>query len=167
MAVLETKQMVLRQVDLSDAEALLAIFIDSKAMRFYPAAKNDADARAWIQKQRDSYQRHGHGMWLATLKEGGDVAGLCGLIALEAAGDREVELGYVFQRCLWGRGLAVEAAQACWNYGVSSFGYTRLVTRIGPASVAARRVAESLGMALEKQIVQDNTPFAVYALARQ
>ena len=64
------------------------------------------------------------------------------------------------------RQTAIEAAQACRDYAFTKTEAARLVKLIGPASTAARRVAEDLGMTLDSQTVQWNVPVAVYAITR-
>jgi ribosomal-protein-alanine N-acetyltransferase len=75
-----------------------------------------------------------------------------------------VEIGYLFLRKLWGQGLATEAARACRDYGFNQLGYRRLISLIGPANLASRRVAEKVGMTLEKEIIKWNMPICVYAI---
>ena len=166
MRILETERLVLRLMDMNDVNNLLGIFSDPEAMRFYPSTKDETATRTWIQKQLDSYQKHGHGLWIATMKETGEFAGQCGLVEQEVDGRSEIEIGYLFLRCLWGRGLATEAAQSCRNYGFSHFGYKRLVSLIDPGNIASRRVAEKIGMTLEKQIIKWNKPICVYVISK-
>jgi len=162
--VLETERMALRRMDFGDVESLRGIFEDPEAMRFYPSTKDEGETRGWIQWNLDSYARHGFGLWIATLQETGAFAGQCGLVVQEVEGRREVEIGYLFLRRLWGQGLATEAASACRDYALQKLGIPRVVSLIDPGNVASRRVAEKVGMRLEREIVKWDKPICVYVM---
>ena len=119
MRVLETERMVLRRMGMSDVDGLMGIFSDPEAMRYYPGTKSRSEAEAWIRNQLDRYRRDGIGLWAAVLKYSGELAGQCGLTVQEVEGREEVEIGYLFLRKYWNRGLATEAARACRDYGFS------------------------------------------------
>jgi len=80
---------------------------------------------------------------------------------------REVEIGYLFLRPLWGQGLATEAAQACRDHGFLRLGFTRLISLIDPANVTSRRVAEKVGMTQEKEITKWSKRLCLYAIAQR
>jgi RimJ/RimL family protein N-acetyltransferase len=111
-----------------------------------------------------SYREHGFGLWAAILKDSDEFAGQCGLVAQEVEGKDEVEIGYLFLRRFWGRGLATEAARACRDHGFDTLGYDRLVSLIDPGNLASRRVAEKVGMTLEKQTHKWGKNISVYAI---
>ena len=124
------------------------------------------ETRRWIQWNLDSYQQHGFGLWIASLKSTNQFAGQCGLVLQEVEGRQEVEIGYLFLRPRWGQGLATEAAQACRDHGFARLGFTRLISLIDPANVASRRVAEKVGMTLEKDISKWGKKLCVYAITQ-
>ncbi len=164
MKVLETHRMILRQLETSDVDALMGIFSDPEAMRYYPATKSRREAEEWVRRFRGSYRERGFGLWAAILKDSGEFAGQCGLVAQEVDEKDEVEIGYLFLRRFWGRGLATEAAQACRDYGFGTLGCDRLVSLIDPANLASRRVAEKVGMKLEKHTHKWDKRICVYAI---
>ena len=79
---------------------------------------------------------------------------------------QEIEIGYLFLRPLRGQGLTTEAAQACRDHGFLRLGFTRLISLIDPANVASRRVAEKIGMTLEKEIPKWGKRLCVYAITQ-
>lgn len=151
-------------MNMGDINNLLGIFSDPEAMRFYPSTKGETETIEWIQKQFDRYHEDGHGFWVCTLKETGEFAGQCGLLKQEVDGKNEIEIGYLFLRRLWGRGLATEAAKSCRDYGFSHFGYKRLVSLIDPANTPSIRVAERVGMKFEKQTFKWDKTISVYSI---
>lgn len=166
MAILETPRLVLRPMGWGDVDDLLGIFADPEAMRHYPSTKDRGATEDWVRWTLRNYERDGIGLWVAQLKETGAFAGQCGLVVQEVEGRREVEIGYLFLRRLWGRGLATEAARACRDYGFNRLGYPRLISLIAPDNTASRRVAEKVGMRLEREIVKWDRPICVYAIER-
>ena len=161
--VLETERMVLRRMTMSDVDDLMGIFSDPVAMRHYPATKSRTEAEEWVRWTLGSYREHGFGQWVAILKETDEFAGQCGLTVQEVEGTEEVEIGYLFLRRFWGRGLATEAARAVKEYGFA-LGYPRLVSIIDPHNIASQRVAVKTGLALEKEVWKWNKKVCVYAI---
>jgi [ribosomal protein S5]-alanine N-acetyltransferase len=166
MTLMETDRMTLRQMTPGDVEHLLGIFSDPEAMRFYPGTKDRAETEGWIGWNLESYQKHGFGLWIAELRTTGEFVGQCGLVRQEVDGQPEVEIGYLFLRRVWGQGLATEAARASRDYAFDRLGYRRLISLIHPENRASQRVAEKVGMTLEKQVVKWERQLCVYAMAR-
>jgi [ribosomal protein S5]-alanine N-acetyltransferase len=161
--VFETERMVLREMEMADLDDLMAIFSDPEAMRYYPSTKSREEAEAWVRWTLGSYRDHGFGQWVAILKSSGEFAGQCGLTVQEVEGEEEVEIGYLFLREFWGRGLATEAARAARDHGFA-LGYPRLISIIDPGNLASRRVAEKTGLTLEKEVWKWDKEVCVYVV---
>lgn len=155
--------MVLRRMEMADVDFLMGIFSDPVAMRYYPGTKSRGEADAWVRNQLDRYRDHGIGLWAAIFKDSGEFAGQCGLTLQEVEGKEEVEIGYLFLRKYWNRGLATEAARACRDHGFA-LGHDRLVSLIDPHNLASRRVAEKTGLTLHKEVEKWNKIICVYAV---
>jgi len=165
MHLIETARMLLRPMEMSDADDLLKIFSDPEAMRYYPGTRDTEQTREWIGWNLESYRRDGFGLWIASLKTTGAFAGQCGLVTQEVEGRQEVEIGYLFLRSLWGQGLATEAARACRDYARHVLGLRRVISLIDPANMASCRVAEKAGMTLEKEIYKWDKKVSVYSMS--
>ena len=165
--VLETDRLVLRQLTLADADSLLGIFSDPETMRYYPGTKDREETFAWIQWNLKSYAERGFGLWVVLLKDSREFVGQCGLIWQPDVDSRnETEIGYLFLRKYWNRGLATEAALECRDYGFKTLKLERLVSLIDPENRPSRRVAEKVGMRMEKEIRIErwNKRLCVYAV---
>lgn len=149
---------------MDDVSELLRIFSDPIAMRHYPSTKDRDETEAWIRWQLESYRRHGFGLWAAILRESELFAGQCGLVVQEVEGRREIEIGYLFVREHWGQGLATEAARACRDWGFRGPGFARLVSLIDPENLASRRVAEKVGMKMERTVRKWGKTVCVYTI---
>lgn len=151
MFVLETDRLRLREMTMNDADHVMEILGDPIAMRYYPSTFPREVALQWITMNREYYVNHGAGMWACELKEDGVFAGLCGIIPQTVDGVEEKEIGYLFVRKYWGRGLATEAARAVMDYGFLTLGLNRLIATIYHQNAPSVKVAERLGMTFEKR----------------
>ena len=163
----ETERLLFRRLVLDDVDALLGIFADPEAMRYYPATKSRNETIEWIDWNLKSYNEHGFGLWAVVRKDTRAFAGQCGLIMQRNVdGCDEVEIGYSFLRGQWNLGFATEAAIACRDFGFSNLNLTHLVSLIDPANLASKRVAEKVGMSCDKEIQRWGKRIQVYGIAR-
>jgi ribosomal-protein-alanine N-acetyltransferase len=65
-------------------------------------------------------------------------------------------LGYAIGRSWWGKGFAVEAAQAATKWAIESFGLTRIWASTDSRNARSLRVLEKLGMSRETVRVADH-----------
>ena len=83
-------------------------------------------------------------------------------------GVTEIEVGYHLRTGLQGRGLATEAASACRDHARDVLGLERLIAIIDPRNRPSQRVAEKLGLVVERE--SDNhgrwsSPRRIYAMS--
>jgi RimJ/RimL family protein N-acetyltransferase len=165
MTALTTKRLLLRPMTAEDEVPLLQVFADPRVMAAFDRGPfSAAEMHGWLARRLEHHARHGFGLYAVALRETSDVIGDCGLERMEIDSRPEVELGYDFRSDHWGRGLATEAAQACRDHGFDLLGCHRLVSLIAPGNLASRRVAEKVGMNLEKQIHKWGKNICVYAI---
>ena len=151
--------------DLDDMAALLS---DPDVMRFYPRPKSREEASAWIAWSRRLYREDGFGLWVLMLRDTGEFVGDCGLTPQVVDGATEVEVGYHLRTAFQGRGLATEAASACRDYARDVLKVDRLVAIIDSGNRPSQRVAEKLGLVVER--TSDNhgrwsSPRRIYAMS--
>lgn len=121
--------------------------------------------KEWIKKQCDRYAENGYGLWACHLKNTGEFVGQCGLVFWkDIAGNEEVEIGYLFVSNHWKKGLATEAARACLEYAHQNLGQNRLISLIRSENAPSRRVAERVGMSVEKEVEFTGSKVLVYAI---
>ncbi len=163
--ILETERLVLRRLTMDDLDDLAALYRDPEVRRYFPEGtltyEETREELAWIIDVY--YSRHGFGLWATIHKETGDFIGRCGLIPWTIDGRDEVEVAYLLAKDHWGQGLATEAARAILRYGLEELQLTRLLCLVDPAHRASRRVAEKLGMALEREGEIEGAPTALYS----
>src|SRR5262245_2530293 len=145
-----TPRLAFREMTPDDLDDMAALLGDPQVMRYYPHPMSRGEASEWIAWNQRLYREHGAGLWLLTLREGGEFVGDCGLTPQEVDGVTEVEVGYHVRAALQGRGLATEAAAACRDYARDVLGVGRLIAIIDPRNRPAQRVAEKLGLGVER-----------------
>ena len=169
--ILETPRLLLRRQILDDLDALWGLYCDPQVTKYIPdAPRTRQEAREELE-----WHMHGHprrpelGLWATILKENGRFIGRSGLLPWTIDGQDEVEVAYTIARPYWGRGLGTEVAAAILRYGFDRLGLARRICLIEPENIASQRVAEKIGMKLEKRvdgIDGDEIPTLIYAAWR-
>jgi ribosomal-protein-alanine N-acetyltransferase len=165
--VLETPRLWLRPYEAGDLDGLAPILTDPETMRFYPRPFTRLEAREWIERNLARYEHEGFGLWAMVAKGEGSFVGSCGPVEQVVEGVTEVELGWHVKRELWGRGLAPEAAAACRDHAFWTLGIDRLVSLILPENEPSRRVAEKIGMTVDRAVTFKGLGHLLYAIVRE
>ena len=170
--ILETNRLILRQQVIEDLDALWALYCNPQITKYIPDAPHSyEEAREELEWHMNGHPKYPElGLWATIHKESGKFIGRCGLLPWTIDGRREVEVAYTIAQEYWGQGLATEAARGILDYGFEQLNLTRLICLIDPENSASQRVAEKIGMALEKKvdgIDGDNYPTLIYSIDRQ
>ena len=166
--ICETSRLLLRPFNEGDVEALLSFRGDPEVMRFSirgPETRTDIQTK-YLPRCWRRYSQDGLGQWAVLRKSDGICVGECGICVQEVDDEKEFELGYRMRRDCWGNGLATEAARACRDYGFKSAGLRRLISIIEAENVASIRVAEKMGMTLEKRASFHMIPVLIYSVVK-
>jgi RimJ/RimL family protein N-acetyltransferase len=158
-----TERLAFRDMTDSDLGLMADLLGDPEMMTFYARPRDRAEALDWIRWNQRLYRERGFGLWVIELRETGEFVGDCGLTTQEVDGTTEIEVGYHVHRSLQGRGYGTEAAAATRDWARDVLGLERLIAIIHPSNVASQRVAEKIGLTLEKEIVRHGRPRQVYA----
>ncbi|MEH2277368.1 MAG: GNAT family N-acetyltransferase [Nostoc sp.] len=164
--ILESDRLLLREMMLSDLDALLLVLGDAESMRYYPKPFDCEMVQKWIDRQHRNYAQHGVGLWAMVLKATGEVIGDCGLIWQEVEGHQELEIGYHVRRDQQMHGYATEAAYACQDYAFNGLGCDRVISLIRPENIPSRRVAQKNGLKVVQEKLWRDIPHYIYAVQR-
>lgn len=164
--ILATEHLLLRPLTLDDLEDLAALY-GEPGLGYFPAgARVLEETRNELEGIIDvHYARYGFGLWATLDAATGAFIGRCGLVPWEWGDRREVEVAYHLAPAYRGRGLATEAATAIRDYGFERLALPRLIALIDPDNPASIRVAEKIGMRLERTldgIIHEGRPTLVY-----
>lgn len=151
--MLTTSRLSLRPMREEDIDALLAVFGDPKVMAAFASEPFDrAQMERWVRRNLEHQEAHGFGLFTVVHRESGLVIGDCGLELMELDGGSVAELGYDLRSDVWGHGLATEAASAVRDHAFDALGLERLISLVRVCNAASRRVAEKIGMRLEREL---------------
>jgi len=152
----DTARLHLRRPRLDDAEIFAAINADPEVARFVsssgPLARPESDLM--LRKMIDHWHDHGFGLWMADLRETGELVGFVGLAhpATLAALADEIEVGWRLSRAHWGRGLATEGGEEAVRFAFAERGAARLVCILDADNERSLRVAHKLGFAFWREM---------------
>jgi len=165
--LIETERLRLRDLQVADVPALVQLWTDPDVTEFMGGPRNAAELRSIFQEDaaRTSLPETDD-LWPVVERASDRVIGHCGLLEKDVEGRPEVELIYVVDRSVWGRGYATEAAQALRDYAFQRLKLERIIALIDPENVASERVAQKVGMRFEREVVRDGGAVRrVYALS--
>lgn len=167
--ILETSRLVLRRLVMDDLNDLFALYSDPEIRRYFPEGvltlEETKEELEWF---LNGHPRHPElGLWATIHKATGKFIGRCGLLPWEIDGTLEVEIAYLLDKSFWHQGLATEAAQGILHYAFEKLNLSRLICLIDPENLPSQKVAERLGMTLERKvdgIAGDNFPTLIYSI---
>lgn len=142
---LETKRLVLREMQPDDAEALFRVLSDEEVMRYYdprPFTTLEESFQA-IERHRRRFEQNEAIRWGITLKGENVVIGNCGFFW--EVQNYLAELGYVLSRAYWRQGIMTEALQALLQFGFDTKNLHRIEAEVAVDNIASARTLQKLG----------------------
>lgn len=149
--ILETKRLFLREMTMSDLDALFAVLGDKEIMQHYPYSFDEERVRSWIERNMNRYKEDGFGLWAVCLKDTGEMIGDCGLTLQNIDGTMLPEIGYHIRKDQQRKGYAKEAAAAVRDWAFQNTEYPALYSYCKYTNVGSFKTAESIGMHFEKE----------------
>lgn len=149
---LETERLILRPWEERDRAPLAAILGDPEVRRFYPSVLTPEQANAQLDFALDRQATAGFHFGAAELKSTGRFVGLLGLAYVPDEtravlnGNPSVEIGWQFDRSVWGQGLAPEGARAWLDYGFAALDLPEIVAFTFRDNLPSQRVMAKIGM---------------------
>jgi RimJ/RimL family protein N-acetyltransferase len=163
---LETPRLLLRLMQPSDLDDLLKIFGDPKVMdSFHEQPFTREQMQRWLQRNLAHQEEFGYGLFSVILKSENLLIGDCGLEHMDVEGEQKTELGYDFRSDYWNQGYATEAASAVRDFAFYSLKLPGLISLIRKGNQSSRRVAEKVGMDLEKEITRYAIDYWIFSIA--
>jgi RimJ/RimL family protein N-acetyltransferase len=161
---LETPRTVLREWRATNLDGVAAMYADPEVMRHLGGVIDRAQSWRRMAVSAGHWALRGYGTWVVERPGDGALLGRVGLWNPE--GWPGLELGWTLARDAWGRGYATEAALAAVRWAWTVLDTARLISVIHPENARSRRVAQRLGMALQRQDTLDGEPVSIFAIAR-
>jgi RimJ/RimL family protein N-acetyltransferase len=168
MKIIETSRLTLRHLVLDDLDSLFAIYRDPDVIKYIPdAPRNLQETREELIWHMNGHPKHPEfGLWATIHKDTSKFIGRCGLLPWTIDQREEVEVAYLLSKEYWGQGLGTEVAQAIVHYAFEQLHLSRLVCMISPGNQASVKVAENIGMTLEKEMEDELGPFLLFSRSK-
>jgi RimJ/RimL family protein N-acetyltransferase len=158
VAVLEdvtTPRLELRRLRPEDLEVLATVFAKPEVWQF-PRGRGltRAETEAFLDSRIEEWETCDFGLWAAIVRDGGRMIGYIGLSVPTFLPEilPAVEVGWRLDPEAWGLGYATEGATAALDQAFTTLGLSEVWSVIEAENIASIRVAERLGMRLEREI---------------
>lgn len=146
LPTIETDRLILRPIQLEDAEDLFEVHSDLEAMKYLPFPV-DQTVEA-TQKRIARYIERGtkgeSTFWAVIYKDSGKVIGRCGFWEINC-GDAWGEIIRLIHKDYWGKGIGTEILYALCHYGFLTVGLNRIYTITYVENIGSLRTYEKIG----------------------
>jgi [ribosomal protein S5]-alanine N-acetyltransferase len=154
---LTTERLALREFQGSDGERVYAIESDPESVVYQSfGPRTREESLDYARRHSMDQHRQERDTWdlVVTLHGSDEMIGRCGL-GLTGDEPGEAVLWYQFDRAVWGRGYATEAAHAVVDAGFTALGLHRIWADCDPRHVGSIRVLEKVGFRPEGHLVEN------------
>jgi RimJ/RimL family protein N-acetyltransferase len=151
--LLETERLILRRFTEADVDHLFALDNDPEVMRYInggtPTPREVIVTQILPGFMHYDEQRPAFGFWAADDKSTDE---FLGWFCFRPKIDRpdEIVLGYRLRKAAWGKGYAIEGAEALIHKGFAELGVQRVVATTYEENMASIRVMEKAGMVFNR-----------------
>jgi RimJ/RimL family protein N-acetyltransferase len=165
---LDTERLLLRAFRPDDLDPFADIVADPEVIQratYDGTTMTRAQAWNWLCLMLGHWHMRGYGIWGVEEKSTSVMIGRVGLQFLDWFED--VELVWMLSRSAWGKGYASEGARAAIDFGFNQLDLERMAAVIHQDNLPSIRLAERLGMKMEKEVKRQEIPFYQYVITRQ
>ena len=167
--ILETDRLLLREMKLSDAEALFEMDRNPKVHE-YLWNKPLTDINVVfeiINSVHEQYKHNNIGRFVMVLKETNKVIGWAGLKFNTEMVNNKIhfyDIGYRLDEKFWGKGYASEASFAWLNYGFKTIKIPVMEAAAHSGNSASNRILQKIGLQLTETYLEDGVSWNWYEL---
>ncbi|HET6817355.1 MAG TPA: GNAT family N-acetyltransferase [Mycobacteriales bacterium] len=162
-STVRTERLLLRPIEVGDAEAMAAIYADPEVARFVHGLDVEG-TRAQLARWMGEWETRGLGPFAIVDPDSGDFLGRAGVKYWQEFDFTEV--GWVLRRDVWGRGYATEAGRASLDHAFANSDLELITAIIADGNVASVVVARRLGMEPWRQQVMFGMNCTIYRTRR-
>ena len=169
--ILESQRLRFRRIEPADFLSLCELLQDKEVMYAWEHAFSEEDILNWMERTFARYQVDGFGHFAAIEKGTGAFLGVIGPIIEVVEDVSYTGLGYILKKEYWGKGYATEGAKACMEHAFTVLGAEMVIAEIRPENLSSRKVAERLGMRVEREFVKHyrgkDMPHLIYSKTKE
>lgn len=171
--VLHTNRLTLREIQLSDAEAIFGMRTSGRVNQFIPRPNmlEKESAIQLVERTNLAFQNKQAIGWDGVLRNGQEIVGTCGFNQIDYANLR-AEIGGELSVDYWGKNIALEAVSAIIDFGFNQLNIHTIEAKVSPDNRGAIFLMEKLGFEKEAHFVDrvyfngQFSDMAVYTLIR-
>lgn len=148
---IETKRLILRPFELSDAQSMFKNWANDKEvckfLSWEPHEKiqvTEQIVKGWIEEYRYTSQYN----WAIELKDKEEIIGEIAVIKLSER-HNSCEIGYCLGKDFWSQGIMTEALKAIKGYMFEEVGINRICAKHHTQNIASGKVMQKCGMLFE------------------
>ncbi len=148
--VLETENLILRQISPDDDHEVFEIRSNPETMKFIPRplAETIEDAQKFILECNTSIEKNDLINWAIAKKEDNKLIGMIGFFRMQPENFRG-EVGYILNPNFHGKGIMKEALEKALHYGFEVLNFHSVEAVIDPRNSASERILQKTGFAKE------------------
>lgn len=160
--IFETKRCIVKEITLEDIDDLYRIYANSETKKYiedlYPEKEDEIIfTKEYIAHQ---YRFYEYGMWVVFDKNTGRLIGRAGLS--DRDGFDRTEIGFIFDKSLWGQGYAYEVCSGILEYAKDYLYLDEIISFTMRENIRARKLLERLGFICEGIQNINLGPFLLY-----
>ncbi len=143
---LKSANLILREIKLSDAEAIYRIFSDQKMLKYHDveAFKTIEEAKCLIYSLSESFRVQEVIRWGIAKKGENIIVGTCGYSGWNKNRLR-AEIGYELSPTYWRQGIMTKALNTIIRYGFEKMQLNRIEATVMLPNIASMRLLQKLG----------------------
>lgn len=148
--VLETENLILRQISPDDDHEVFEIRSNPETMRYIPRplAETIEDAQKFILECNSSIEKNDFINWAIAKKEDNKLIGMIGFFRIQHENFRG-EVGYILNPNFHGKGIMKEAIDKALKYGFENLHFHSIEAVIDPRNSASERILQKTGFTKE------------------
>ncbi|HEY4629138.1 MAG TPA: GNAT family N-acetyltransferase [Flavobacterium sp.] len=167
--ILETDRLILREMLLSDAEALFEMDSNPKVHQYLwnKPLTDISEVYQYIKKVRNQYLENNIGRFVVVLKESNELIGWAGLKYNTEIVNNKVhfyDIGYRLNEKFWGKGYASEASFAWLEYGFMVMKINVMEAAAHTDNIASNRILQKIGLKMTEKYMEDGVAWNWYEL---
>lgn len=168
VTIATTERLIIRELTIDDIKTMYHIYQSPEVRQFVDDIDDYLNVEIEKHKAyiKNVYSFYGYGYWGVFSKTTGELIGRCGIQNNEIDGKTEIELGYLLDINYWGFGYAIECTQSVVDYAFNELGIPRIVAVIDKINYRSRRVADKIGMKIEKSIEYHKRDCYLYVIKK-
>ena len=148
--ILQTANLILRQIHLEDANEVFEIRSNPETMKFIPRplAETIEDAQKFITECNTSIEKNELINWAIAQKEDNKLIGMIGFFRMQPENFRG-EIGYILNPEFHGKGIMKEASDEAIKFGFEQMNFHSIEAVIDPENSASEKLLQKCGFEKE------------------